>query len=63
MRVPILVAHGRYDYTVPHVLWDGIADTLPDATLQIFEQSGHQPFFEEPDRFAEALSEWMASQG
>ena len=60
LRVPIFVAHGRYDYTVPYGLWDGIADALPNATLQIFDQSGHQPFFEEPDRFAEALSKWMA---
>jgi proline iminopeptidase len=63
LRVPIFVAHGRYDYTVPYGLWDGIADSLPNATLQIFDHSGHQPFFEEPDRFAEALSEWMAGQG
>ena len=63
LRVPIFVAHGRYDYAVPYVLWDGVADALPDATLQIFEHSGHQPFFEEPDRFAEVLSEWMAGQG
>jgi proline iminopeptidase len=62
LHVPIFVALGRYDYTVPYVLWDGIADALPNATLQIFEQSGHQPFFEEPDRFAETLSKWMASQ-
>lgn len=62
LGVPILVALGRYDYTVPYVLWDGIADALPNATVQIFEQSGHQPFFEEPDRFAETLSSWMASQ-
>ena len=63
LRVPIFVAHGRYDYTVPYVLWDGVAKALPNATLQIFDQSGHQPFFEEPDRLAEALSEWMAGQG
>ena len=60
LRVPIFLAHGRYDYVVPHVLWDGIASTLPNATLQIFEKSGHQPFFEEPDRFAAAVMEWMA---
>jgi proline iminopeptidase len=63
LRVPIFVAHGRYDYTVPYDMWDGIVDTLPNATLQIFDRSGHQPFFEEPDRFAKALSEWMAGQG
>jgi proline iminopeptidase len=62
LRVPIFIAQGRYDYASPYVLWEGIAPTLPNATLQIFEQSGHQPFFEEPDRFAVALTDWMSSQ-
>ncbi len=61
--VPILIAHGRYDYTVPHVLWEGIPARLPNATLQIFEESGHQPFFEEPERFAAALTDWMGREG
>ncbi|WP_437668512.1 alpha/beta fold hydrolase [Sorangium sp. So ce131] len=59
LRVPLFIALGRYDYTVPHVLWDGIAETLPDATLHLFEESGHQPFFEEPGRFAAAVAAWM----
>jgi proline iminopeptidase len=62
LRVPIFLAHGRYDYTVPYVLWEGIPGQLPNATLEIFERSGHQPFFEEPDRFVAALTEWMARQ-
>ena len=62
LQVPIFIGHGRYDYTVPYALWDGIAAKLPGTTLQIFEQSGHQPFFEEPDRFAVALTDWMTSQ-
>jgi proline iminopeptidase len=62
-RVPIFIGHGRYDYTVPHVLWQGIAAGLPKATLRVFERSGHQPFFEEPEAFVAALTEWMASQG
>ncbi len=62
LRVPIFLAHGRYDYTVPYVLWDGIPPQLPNATLEIFERSGHQPFFEEPDRFVAALTDWMAGQ-
>jgi proline iminopeptidase len=61
LRVPIFIALGRYDYTVPYALWDGIAPTLPRATLQIFEQSGHQAFFEEPDRFARSVAHWMAT--
>jgi len=41
-------------------LWNGIAENLPNATLQIFQRSGHQPFFEEPKRFADVVMEWMA---
>jgi pimeloyl-ACP methyl ester carboxylesterase len=60
LRVPILLAHGRYDYTVPHVLWDGIASSIPEATFHLFERSGHHPFAEEPERFVEAVTGWMA---
>jgi proline iminopeptidase len=57
--VPLFIALGRYDYVVPHVLWEGIAAKLPAATLRIFAESGHQPYFEEPDRFAIDVTDWM----
>ncbi len=60
LRVPILLAHGRYDYAIPYTMWNGITETLPDATLHLFERSGHQTFFEEPERFAEVVRAWMA---
>jgi proline iminopeptidase len=63
LRVPIFLAHGRYDYIVPHTLWDGVAEALPNATFRLFEKSGHQPFFEEPVRFVQEVTEWMASLG
>ena len=63
LRVPILVAHGRHDYVIPYTMWDGIIDTLPDATLHLFEHSGHQAFFEEPERFVEVVRGWMARTG
>lgn len=59
--VPIFLALGRYDYTVPYLLWDGIAEKIPNLTVGLFERSGHQAFFEEPERFVEALGEWMAA--
>lgn len=59
LRVPILLAHGRYDYTVPHSLWDGLAEKLPSATRHVFERSGHQPFLEEPDEFAAVVRDWL----
>ena len=63
LRVPLLIAHGRHDYTVPHTLWQGVVERLPGATFRLFERSGHQPFFEEPHVFATALAEWMTACG
>jgi len=60
LRVPILVAHGRYDYAVPFTMWNGIVDKVSNAHLHLFERSGHQPFFEEPVRFGEVVLAWMA---
>lgn len=58
---PLLIAHGRHDYSVPHVLWDGLVARLPRATLRLFEHSGHQPFFEEPDVFCHVVTDWMTA--
>lgn len=64
LRVPpLLLVHGRYDYVVPHVLWDGIETRLPAATRVLFERSGHHPFVEEPERFAEVVASWMRAVG
>jgi proline iminopeptidase len=60
LRAPILIAHGRHDYVVPWVLWETIVETLPAATLRVFERSGHQPFFEEPAEFAAAFAAHLA---
>ncbi len=60
LRVPLWLAHGRYDYTSPGSLWDGIAPAFPTVTRRLFDRSGHQPFVEEPDRFVEMLTAWMA---
>lgn len=62
LRVPLLVAHGRYDYTVPYLLWEGLTDGLPRTTMRLFDRSGHQPFFEEPDAFGAAVADWMARE-
>ncbi len=59
LRVPHFHAHGRHDYVVPHVLWEGVVDRLPTTTFRLFERSGHQPFFEEPEAFVESVMDWM----
>lgn len=62
IRTPVFLAQGRHDYVAPWVLWDDMLPRFSDATLQIFERSGHQPFFEEPDRFTELMITWMRSR-
>lgn len=62
LRVPLFLAHGRHDYVVPYVLWESIPARLPNATFELFEKSGHQPFFEEPGRFATAMMNWFAAE-
>jgi proline iminopeptidase len=57
--VPILLTFGRFDYVVPRLLWDGVVEKLPRATVHVFERSGHQPFVEEPDQFTRVVTEWI----
>jgi len=63
VRVPWLLVHGRHDYSVPLSLWDQHLPALPTARRVIFERSGHQPFVEEPERFAALVGDWVAASG
>ena len=55
IAVPALIVHGREDMLVPveDSIW--LADTLPDARLELLEDTGHLPMLERPVRFNEAL--------
>ena len=56
-RVPIFFFEGRRDpFTRPTPVWDySQAIKVPQKDFVWFENSGHFPFFEEKDRFAEEL--------
>lgn len=51
LRLPVLVTNGRFDANVAPTVAYAISRAIPGATLVYFEQSGHTPFEEEPDRF------------
>ena len=59
LRVPLLLAHGLHDYIVPWTEWEPVLPQLPTANLRLFERSGHQPFFEEPEQFVSVVAEWL----
>jgi proline iminopeptidase len=51
--VPALVTAGRHDWITPPEASEEIASLLPDARLEVFENSGHNPQIDEADA-------WMA---
>lgn len=57
--VPVVFLLGRYDWQVPSVLAARYFDTLtaPCKRLIWFEQSAHNPPFEEPERFVRAMTD------
>ena len=58
-RFPVLVITGRYDMNVaPLTAWD-LAHAIPGAKLEFFEKSGHLPSYEEPEKYAAVLQEFL----
>lgn len=61
LTVPALVLGGRHDFVMPvEEAMAPLAAGLPQCTSVVFEESGHFPFVEEPERFVEVVRNWMA---
>jgi proline iminopeptidase len=61
-KFPTLVINGRYDMNVaPLTAWR-LAHAIPGAKLVFFEQSGHLPAYEEPDKYIEVLENFLNGQ-
>ncbi len=58
--VPALVITGRHDVVTPPAASEYICSRLPRAELAIFENSGHHPWFEEPEAFREVFADFVA---
>ena len=54
IAVPTLIGVGRYDTQCPIAASELMANRTPDATLVVFEHSGHFPYEEEPEEFRQA---------
>jgi proline iminopeptidase len=56
---PVLIISGRYDMNVaPLTAWQ-LAHTIPGAKVLFFEESGHLPSYEEPEKYLRALEEFL----
>src|SRR5262245_39106789 len=57
--LPALVLAGRHSRIFPWRSSAYLAERLPDARLVLFEESGHCPFYEEPEKFNAAVAEFV----
>ena len=60
IAVPTLLVSGRFDEATPATV-QPYFDSIPDVRWEILEQSSHMPFLEEPERFDEVVTGFLAS--
>jgi proline iminopeptidase len=59
IAVPTLVLAGRHDVFTAWPQAHRIGSRIPGADVMVFEESGHFPWLEEPDRFFALVGEWV----
>jgi proline iminopeptidase len=59
VRAPTLILAGRYDPEAPLQSSEELLRGIPDASLVIFEKSGHFPFIEEASLFAQTVDAFL----
>jgi pimeloyl-ACP methyl ester carboxylesterase len=57
-----LIVWGEHDKVLPLKYGLGLHTKLPSARMEVFENSGHIPQFEEPDRFNDLIVEFLTKQ-
>ena len=57
---PTIVMTGRFDINVAPVIAYKIHKSIPGSEFVVFEQSGHLPFYEEPDKFVKVVESFLA---
>jgi pimeloyl-ACP methyl ester carboxylesterase len=58
-HMPSMVVWGERDLVIPVKHARAAAEVLPGSRLEIFPESGHNPHEDEPDMFAEVLSDFI----
>jgi len=60
-KMPTLVITGRYDINVaPSTAWK-IHKAIPGSRWEVFEHSGHLPYFEEPEKFVQVVGDFLGA--
>jgi L-proline amide hydrolase len=60
ITAPTLLASGRFDEATPATV-QPFFDNIPDVRWEIFENSSHMPFVEEPEHYLEVVGSFLAN--
>lgn len=63
VEVPALVTVGRHDWITPVAASEEIASLLPNARLEIFEESGHSPNLDQQEEYLERVRQFLDEIG
>ena len=58
-QMPTLIVWGARDPVIPVEHAHAAHEAMPGSRLEIFDESGHFPHTEEPDRFIEVLTDFL----
>jgi pimeloyl-ACP methyl ester carboxylesterase len=59
LRMPTLLIWGRHDHIFPASHAQAAKGRIPNGRLEIFDESGHTPQMEEPDRFNRLVLDFL----
>ena len=59
IKVPTLVIVGRHDFITNVAMAEEMVKHIPNARLEVFEESGHYGFVEEPGKFYRVVKEFV----
>lgn len=59
IRVPTLIVWGDRDAIFPRAAQQALAAGIPDAKLIVYQETGHAPHWERPDRFVRDLAQFL----
>lgn len=60
ITLPTLLCWGRHSAASDLATGEFIAQTQPNARLVVFEENGHSPFLEEPERFHQEVARFIS---
>jgi L-proline amide hydrolase len=61
IQAPTLLLSGRHDEATPATV-EPFFESIPEVRWEIFEDSSHMPFVEEPERYRAVVEEFLASR-